>query len=160
MGKASRRRKSLALKVQHLRLEIEDREEEMRSAEEEFLKEISSIDCEDLVKKSPPPPAPPQVVSNDSSIPDEVLEIDKAPEGPEEMKSLWRSIAIATHPDKTGGDPEKDDLYKRANEAWKKGEYSKLVQIALELGIDPPDTESSLSLLEEMTHDLEKKLKE
>jgi hypothetical protein len=160
MGKASRRRKSLALKVQHLRLEIEDREEEMRSAEEEFLKEISSIDCEELVKKSPPPPAPPQVVSNASSVPDEVLEIDKAPEGPEEMKSLWRSIAIATHPDKTGGDPEKDDLYKRANEAWKKGEYSKLVQIALELGIDPPDTESSLSLLEEMTHDLEKKLKE
>jgi hypothetical protein len=160
MGKASRRKKSLALKVQHLRLEIEEREEEIKDAEEAFLKELAAIDCEDIVKKSTPPSSP-QVVINDSSHDNgEDLEVEKAPDGPEEMKQLWRSIAIVTHPDKTGGDPEKDDLYKRANSAWNKREYSKLVQIALELGIDPPDTENSIALLEEMTHDLEKVLKE
>lgn len=160
MGKASRRKKSLALKVQHLRLEIEEREEEIKEAEEAFLKELASIDCEDIVKKSTPP-ASPQVVINASSHDNgEDLEVEKAPDGPEEMKQLWRSIAIVTHPDKTGGDPEKDDIYKRANSAWNKREYSKLVQIALELGIDPPDTENSIALLEEMTHDLEKVLKE
>jgi len=160
MGKASRRKKSLALKVQHLRLEIEEREEEIKEAEEAFLKELAAIDCEDIVKKSTPPSSP-QVVINDSSHDNgEDLEVEKAPDGPEEMKQLWRSIAIVTHPDKTGGDPEKDDLYKRANSAWNKREYSKLVQIALELGIDPPDTENSIALLEEMTHDLEKVLKE
>jgi len=157
MGKASRRKKSLALKVQHLRLEIEDREEEMRAAEEEFLKVLSSVECEDLQGvSSPSAPAP----SIRCDLPDEVFEPERGPEGPEEMKSLWRAIAVLTHPDKTGGDPEKDDLYKRANDAWKKGEYSKLVQIALELGIEPPDTEGSIALLEGMTRDLEEKLKE
>lgn len=160
MGKASRRKKSLALKVQHLRLEIEEREEEIKEAEEAFLKELAAIDCEDIVKKSTPSSSPQVVINTSSHDIGEDLEVEKAPDGPEEMKQLWRSIAIATHPDKTGGDPEKDDLYKKANDAWKKGEYSRLVQIALELGIEPPDTEGSLALLEEMTHELEKRLKE
>ena len=158
MGKASRRKKSLALKVQHLRLEIEEREEEIKSAEEEFLKELSSIDCEDIVKKDSPPPN--VITKSDHRDEEHDLEIEKPHEGPEEMKQLWRSIAILTHPDKTGGDPEKDDLYKRANDAWKKGEYARLVPIALELGIEPPDTEGSITLLEEMTRDLETRLKE
>jgi len=158
MGRASRRRKSLVLKVQHLRLELEDREEELKFAEEEFLKELSSVECDDIVQKSSP--APEVQAKGRANSSEDIFQPEKLPDGPEEMKTLWRSIAIMTHPDKTGGDPEKDDLYKKANDAWKKGEYSRLVQIALELGIDPPDTESSLALLEEMTSDLERKLKE
>jgi hypothetical protein len=163
MKKNSKRKwKSISLKVQHLQLELEEREELLRQYEEEFLKKLTEALVEDA------PPANKPVISvpppaNNSTLNQEVEDIMDAPppaDGPEEMKQLWRSIAIATHPDKTQGDEHKAELYKRAGEAWRSGKYNELYKIALELDIEPPDTDVTYTVLEEITVDLEKKISE
>jgi len=146
-----RRLKSLSLKVEHLRLELEEREEALRKFESEFMSELSRIETEDL-EAPVPPPAPPDVVS----IPPAEVEAKGAPEQPEDVKKLWRMIAAATHPDRTGGDPEMTDLYKSALEAMNTGAIDELHRIASRLGIDTPETsEASLAALEALSKKLE-----
>jgi hypothetical protein len=164
MKKNSKRKwKSISLKVQHLQLELEEREELLRQYEEEFLRKLTEALVEEVVQpeNKPVASAPPPV--NNPNIDQQVEDIMDAPppaDGPEEMKQLWRSIAIATHPDKTQGDEHKAELYKRAGEAWRNGRYNELYKIALELDIEPPDTDVTYTVLEEITVDLEKKISE
>jgi hypothetical protein len=159
----NRRWKSLSLKIQHLQLELEDREEVLRQYEEEFLRALSSYEVDDVN------PATVKPHSNDvrhqeeiSREPTDNVVIDAPPpiEGTPEMKQLWRAIAVLTHPDKTFGDEEKAEFYKRANDAWRKGNYSELYKIALALDIEVPDSEVTYVTLEEITSDLEKKISE
>lgn len=153
---SKRRNKSIALKLQYLKLELEEREEELRNLEKDFLKELNSFQLETF--------SPPRQFTSQSNPslppPDKDLDISPRQEGPEDVKKLWRSIAVATHPDKTGGDPVKDELYKRAGDSWKGGSYIELYKIALELGIEPPDTDTTYTILESLTLELEKKIKE
>jgi hypothetical protein len=164
MKKNSKRKwKSISLKVQHLQLELEEREELLRQYEEEFLRKLTEALVEEVVQPENKPvvSAPPPV--NNPNLDQQVEDIMDAPppaDGPEEMKQLWRSIAIATHPDKTQGDEHKAELYKRAGEAWRSGRYNELYKIALELDIEPPDTDVTYTVLEEITVDLEKKISE
>jgi hypothetical protein len=151
--KANRKRKwkSMSLKVQHLQLELEEREEALKAFEEEFLSALSQIEVEEGPSAQPNSP-PPQVVS---TSPEDIIEKEVPPEAPEDMKTLWRAIAVETHPDKTGGDTEKEAVYKRAAEAWKDRKYGDLYRIALELGIDIPESETNWLLLEEMEVNLQ-----
>ena len=157
-----RRWKSLSFKVEHLRLEVEDREEEIKKYEQEFLEELSKLEVEDIPGEESKPVIPQaEVVVKD--VADDASEVASADSvsGPEEMKKLWKMIAAASHPDKTKNDPKKTELYKRAAEAWKNKSYDELYRVALELGIDPPEaSEESIAVLTGISSDLEAKLKE
>jgi len=157
-----RRWKSLSFKVEHLRLEVEDRDETIRNFEKEFLEELSKLDVEDVPGLESKPLNPHvEVVDNAAPLQEEEVAASEPTTGPEDMKKLWKAIAAASHPDKTGNDPKKTELYKRAGEAWKSKSYDELYRVALELGIDPPEaTEESITILNGITQDLEKKLKE
>lgn len=161
----NRKWKSLQLKIQHLQLELEEREEVLKKYEEEFLRELSSQEVDDISSDKNSPSRKEEGITINVNVQHEPIDnkiIDAPPpaDGPEEMKQLWRSIAILTHPDKTQGDEEKSNFYKRANEAWRNGNYSELYKIAVELDIEVPDTEMSYVTLEEITVDLEKKITE
>lgn len=156
-----RRMKSLNLKVEHLRLEIEDREESIRNFERDFLEEISKIEIEEIAGVQQHSVIP-QVNLIDQSVPNE----EEVPPGdfvdrPEDIKKVWKSIAAITHPDKTGNDPEKTELYKRASEAMNKGSFDEIFRIAVQLGIDLPDMgDNGVEILQSISSDLEKKLKD
>lgn len=160
-----RRWKSLSFKVEHLRLELEDRDEALNQYEKDFLEELAKVADEDLPRPEAPETSK-DIVVKDFSIPDpDPQDVPAAPEfegeRPEEMKRLWKSIAAATHPDKTGGDPEKTELYKRASEAWKTGSFDELFSVALELGLTPPDpSQDGIQALEKLSGDLQKKLQD
>ena len=60
---------------------------------------------------------------------------------PKEYKGLYRKIASATHPDKTGKDSEqKSEIFKNLNNAIEKEDYFKLVEYAIMLDIAIPDS--------------------
>lgn len=157
-----RRWKSLSFKVEHLRLEVEDREEAIKRFEQEFIEELSKLDVEDIPGEESKPIIPQaEVVS--TPAPDDASEVAPAETvaGPEEMKKLWKTIASVSHPDKTKNDPKKTELYKRAAAAWKSKSYDELYRVAIELGIDPPEaSEESIAVLTGISTDLEKKLKD
>jgi hypothetical protein len=149
-----RRWKSVSLKVQHLRLELELRDEELRKLEEQFNKELLTLELEDLdVEKKvelfgTPDISPP--------TPDGEVESAVVSDSPEDVKKLWRAVAAAAHPDKTNNDPHKTELYKKAVAAWNQKSYDELYNIAIELNIEPPElTEPSLEILQNMAKELE-----
>lgn len=161
MKKSSKRRsKSLSLKIQHLQLELEEREEVLRQYEVEFFQALSTLEVDDIVAKETSKGPTVVVTGVPESAAEVILDAPPPVEGPEEMKQLWRSIAVLTHPDKTRGDEEKADFYKRANEAWRGGNYGELYKIALALDIEVPESEVTYVTLEEITTDLEKKISE
>lgn len=158
-----RRWKSLSFKVEHLRLEVEEREEAIQNFEKEFMDALQNVEIEDIPgEESKPLIAEPAVVNVGTveGLPEEVAPAETV-SGPEEMKKLWKAIAAVAHPDKTNNDPQKTELYKKAADAWRSKSYDELYRIALELGIDPPETsEQSIAALSGISTDLEKKLKE
>jgi hypothetical protein len=126
--------KSLSHKVEHLRLELEDREEALRTLEQEFMTELSKFEVEDIE----PPKATedkPEAEHSFETIEFNLPPPEDAPEHPttqkkaptEDAKKLWRQIAAATHPDKTGNDPKKTELYKAAQAAMDDGATSSIV---------------------------------
>ena len=152
-----RRWKSTSLKVQHLRLELELRDEELRKLEQQFSQELLTIEIEDLDVENKQDlfmplenPSQCKELSPQSAIPSD---------GAEDVKKLWRSIAIVAHPDKTGNDPYKTELYKKAAVAWANNSYGELYNIAIDLNIEPPDlSESSLRFLIESIQKLEQEI--
>ena len=157
-----RRWKSLKLKVEHLRLELEEKEEVGQSLEDQFRDEIAKLQLEDIEI-----PAPLQNLANariiDRTEGAEVQDsgsVDMS-DRPEEMKKLWKAVAAAAHPDKTGNDEEKTALYKMASVAWTEGSYDELCRIAGVLGIDIPlESPAAVSALEKIAEELEKKIKD
>jgi len=164
-GSGKRKWKSLTLKVEHLRLEIEDREEVMDDITKQFMDELSQVaDGTEEPPPAPPAPPPPTVIMEDRTEGDPTSQPDlptrEDPEIPDEIKALWKKIAVATHPDKTGGDPEKSELYKRAATAMADGAIDEIVAVAMELGMDLPEASTAaVTRLEKVAGDLEGRLK-
>lgn len=164
-GTGKRKWKSLTLKVEHLRLEIEDREEVMDDITKQFMDELSQV-ADGPEEPPPAPPVPPQptVIMEDRTEGDPTSQPDlptrEDPEIPDEIKALWKKIAVATHPDKTGGDPEKSELYRRAASAMADGSIDEIVAVAVELGMDLPEASTAaVTRLEKVAGDLEGRLK-
>ena len=164
-GTGKRKWKSLTLKVEHLRLEIEDREEVMDDITKQFMDELSQVaDGTEEPPPAPPAPPPPTVIMEDRTEGDHTSEPDlptrEDPEIPDEIKALWKKIAVATHPDKTGGDVAKSELYRRAAAAMADGSIDEIVAVALELGMDLPEASmAAVTRLEKVAGDLEGRLK-
>lgn len=161
-----KKKKSLKLKSEYLKLELEEKIEETAKYEKEFMDVLLQLELEDL----PSEPSANQQKSTAATV--EVLgdqAEDMAPEQgevkeeekPEELKKLWKQIALLTHPDRSGNDPEKVEKYKRAAVAWDAKNYAEIISIAEELGIDlPEDTVVDLHILEKFIDDLQGKIKE
>ena len=77
----------------------------------------------------------------------------------EEIKSIYREIAMATHPDKQHDDPEEMlELFRNATEAKDEHKVEDLINISFELDIDI--SEISIELVEEIEKNLDKKEEE
>jgi len=166
MKDKKRRWKSLALKIEHLRLELEEREDAIKDIERSFMEELSKIETEDVQKENSVNDHH-QVVMIDDQENDnreenfEEIKTESTEEKPEEIKKIWKSIAALTHPDKTKDDPEKTLLYKKALDAYNNGSYDEIYRIAAQLGISIPEeaTENSINSLESISKNLEEKIK-
>lgn len=159
-----RKWKSLKHKVEHLRLEIEDRNEVLQSTESDFLKALSELTDGSPIPDEDPQPEGPHVVTvgGDQQTPD--VDVAPAPKGdplPEDIKKIWKTIASLTHPDRTGNNPEKTKLYLAASKAVETGAVDEILQIALELNIDIPEaSDGAVAKLESLAKDLQKQLSE
>ena len=80
------------------------------------------------------------------------------PAAPEWAKKLYRKIALISHPDRASEDFNKDRLRKiflDSNDAMSDGEFTKLLGLALELGIPTENTDAStIPLLEKRVSDV------
>lgn len=153
-----RRWKSLLHKVEHLRLEVEDHDELMKEYEVAFLKAVTAAEG------SSPFPVPENSKDmvqgsdiDESTDSTEGQQEDSLPDVPEKdlnrpdsMRKLWKAVATATHPDKTGGDEKLTQLYKKASNAWTSGLFEELLEVAMEIGIDL--VEPDLELIEAVNH--------
>ena len=161
-----RKWKSLKHKVEHLRLEIEDRNETIQELESGFLQALSELtDGSPVPDPEIPEPAPTVSVVGADGIPsEEPAAVDSAPKGeplPEDIKKLWKTIASMTHPDRTKNDPHKTKLYLEASKAVEDGAVDEILRIAVELNIDIPEaSEGAVLKLESIAKDLQKQLVE
>jgi len=154
---------SSVYQVTHLRLELEDRQELLEENKSEFEKLVSDELGSDYEADAPNKPPD----SNDSGlIPYQELPNQKdsqessqnKPAEPEEentetdideesesLKKLWKSIALATHPDRNPDNPHMLELYKTAHQAYKSKSFEILLEIAAELGIPLPDPDEFMA---------------
>ena len=73
MADIKRRRKSVSLKIEHLRLELEEREDVIKGFEQEFLKELAALEVEELEPEKPAQPLVGHVnVVDRTEMPEEV----------------------------------------------------------------------------------------
>jgi hypothetical protein len=172
MSSRSRKKKrlrSLTHKVEHLRLEVEDRDETFKELEAEFLKELADItDGSPMPQPQVPDPVPEQqahveVVGAEvpgDPAPESLVEGKKNEELPDDIKKIWKTIALMTHPDRTKNDPEKTEMYLAANKAAEDGSVDEILRIATELNIEIPDDSPIVEAkLESIASELENKLK-
>ena len=79
---------------------------------------------------------------------------------------MFKKIALKTHPDKLLSSSEferkyKEALFEKARDSFEKNDYYGIVQVAEELGIEPPPpTEKQIALMKERNSILEKKINE
>jgi len=177
MNNLEKKWKGLLHKVGYLKVELEDRKEKLSKFESEMGGK--------LYEKAPdlsPIPAPTHE-SDDSQKNDEKKEEQEIDGDNEEQikdeedtteadivqpevltvevfKKLWKQIALKTHPDKNGGDPELTEAYKTALEAWNKGEIETLIDVAAELNIKIQDpSPEMMDALEKRAFQMEEEIK-
>ena len=166
MSSRSRKKKlrSLTYKVEHLRLEVEDRGDALKEFESEFLKELSEVtDGSPMPEPQVPPPhTPAEVIGGDAPPVEEQTVATKGPQDlPDDIKKIWKTIALLTHPDRTKNDPEKTEMYLTAKKAAEDGSVDEILRIATELNIEIPDDSPVVEAkLESIATELEGKLKE
>lgn len=155
-----RKWKSLKHKVEHLRLELEDRNEFIHEIESKFMEELSKL-TDGTVEEPETPDPMPQIIDVAGEAGGDLEGASKGDPLPEDIKKLWKTIASMTHPDKTGNDPEKTALYLAASKAVDEGAVDEIIRIALELNIDVPEaSEGAVIKLESLAHDLQKQISE
>lgn len=166
MSSRSKKKKlrSLTYKVEHLRLEVEYHDDALKEYEQEFMKELLNVTDGSLPGDPEPQPAPQVQIQGEGpeiSSADSVVESKQAKELPEDIKKLWKTIALMTHPDRTKNDPEKTELYLAANKAADEGHVDEILRIAAELNIEiPEDSPLVEEKLESIASELETKLKQ
>jgi len=157
----NRKWKSLNHKVEHLRLEVEHHDDVIKDFEVEFLKELSKIvdGSVEHVAQEKIGQISTSIDKFDENIVECVSSANRDENIPNDIKKLWKSIAIATHPDLTKNDPYKKKLYLNAAKAIKNGSIDEIVRIAIELGIEIPDASvASIHKLESLAVNLQKKI--
>lgn len=145
-----RKIRSLEYAVLHLKLEIEEVNDEMNEYTSSFMQSLHKV-----ADFSTAPETKTTIHSKN-----EFFQLSDKPTQPEELKKLWKKIAAVTHPDKTGNNQRLTSLYRRAAEAIKASSAHELVQIAIELKLKSPElnNEITLSTLAESKSNLSKKL--
>ena len=172
--KPHKRWKMLVRKLEYLRLELDETKESYEKYEAEFAQQVQKIEQPESVEVAVP--AKPEETSKEVTVrvPDEVIYEDekkqeqpdvpmddlREDDRPEPLRKLWKLIAAKTHPDVTKGNYELTELYKTANEAWRKLEIEILLDVAAELKIDVPDPDPKLvKMLQERCSKLEDEIK-
>jgi len=136
--KIRRKVKKVAMKASLVSMELEDVSEENKEQKKklssDFKKEFEFLEwkrlqqAEEELEETPEGEVP-------FDLPDEDSPSSNAPNAPEELKKLYRSIAQKTHPDKIQ-DEYLNDIFKQAAEAIEEENWMLLVELAGELRID------------------------
>lgn len=158
-----RKWKSLTHKVEHLRLEVEDRDDSIKDFESEFLKKLSSVIDgsieEDLQTEVDSNQISATVEFDEPSQTELPTAKEQIDELPEDIKKIWKCIASMTHPDKTKNDERKTALYLAASEAMKTGAIDEIIRIATILDIEIPAVSmAAVAKLESLAVELHKKI--
>ena len=158
-----RKWKSLTHKVEHLRLEVEDRDDSIKDLESEFLKKLSSVIDgsieEDLQTEVDSNQISATVEFDEPSQTELPTAKEQIDELPEDIKKIWKSIASMTHPDKTKNDERKTALYLAASEAMKTCAIDEIIRIATILDIEIPAVSmAAVAKLESLAVELHKKI--
>jgi len=157
-SKKKKRLRSLTHKVEHLRLEVEDRDETVKEYESEFMKVLADVTDGSISQSDPTPP--PQQINVGEPSGESIVSGKKTEELPDDIKKVWKTIALMTHPDRTKNDPEMTELYLAAARAAEEGSVDEILRIAAELNIDVPDESPVIEAkLESLAGELEEKLK-
>jgi len=146
----SRKIKSLEYSVEHLKLELEEATDEMGKYVGEFTselyKQVDLTQAEDATAGT----------KNHNPVLDEVNQINDRQVQPDELKKIWKKIALVTHPDKTGNNPRLTGIYKKAARAWATYDANTMLQIAVELRLDI--SELSREAMIDVLHGVQKNL--
>jgi len=154
---------NLILQLKYLYSELGFREEELESASTGFQEELISY-CEensiDLFAGAQPVPQP----AKTSETLEIITEPIKFPNN--DIKKLFKKIAMICHPDKLtlmseDEREEKTRLFIKAQIEAKQGNFYQLNSIAMELGIDLPQTkESYLKMLKRESESVKRKIED
>jgi len=160
-SKKKKKLRSLTHKVEHLRLEIEYHDDVLKEYEDEFMKELMNITDGSALAEPEQQQQPQPTIQIQGEQPlESIVESKQVKELPEDIKKLWKTIALMTHPDRTKNDPEKTELYLAANKAADEGHVDEILRIAAELNIEIPDDSPLVEeKLESIASELETKLK-
>ena len=140
--------RKLKVKCSEVNQELETVESFYNQAVPLFCAEVSSY-CEENNIKNPL-----------DDIKDEKQKEEKE-ELSSDIKSVYRKIAVKTHPDKVGADNESINLYQDATEAKKKSKIDKIISIAKDLRIDIYNFEySEIKKIERSIKETEAKISE
>ena len=133
----SRKIKSLEYSIEHLKLELEEITEEMQDYVADFTKSLyEDADFNEAHSE----------FANSTKNVSEFVQLTEAPVLPDDLRKLWKKIALVTHPDKTGNNQRLTRLYRRASDAVKTSSAQELVQIAVELGIESSSINREITL--------------
>lgn len=171
--------KLLLHKLGYLRLEIESKKTELQEHEIEFNKRYSHSFLDDeqtsensaeqndtlkqeIIDKNELVETKDNLSDNSTDDTEDEERIETSGPSisvPEDIKKLWKQIAVKTHPDRTNNDPDLTEIYMRAREAYNNGGFDEIVDIALQLFIAVDSlSDETLKKLEQRVEDLEKDL--
>jgi len=153
----SKKLKKLTLKLQYLRAELADHEDNHSHARWELSNAIFEVFARAGKQIQPAARNENQIDLPTPDVHDDVnLDVD--------LKKIVRKIALKTHPDRTSSLPDEEkeylvSLYRDAMVAASAGDEGRIIEIAIEIGIDIDlDDERHTKPLEVLTDDLEKKI--
>ena len=169
--------KLLLHKLGYLRLEIETKKSELEEHEKEFTKryqdseekEVNDVEenkqnnsC-DVAANTQEEEKPTVEQENKTTI-DEDATLESSSTNTDvtdDIKKIWKQIAVKTHPDRTGNDPDLTEIYMKSLNAYNQGNYEEVIETALQLFIKIEQlSEKTLELLEGRAKTLEKDLNE
>ncbi|QDP62058.1 MAG: hypothetical protein GOVbin1807_57 [Prokaryotic dsDNA virus sp.] len=150
--------KKLLMEVKFFRTELEYQEEvlsEYHQLFEEYYQRWcgeNDIDLNSVNKENTE-----RVEAAINSSEQRLLNINKKPERKEEKKisKLYKQLAKESHPDKNNGD---DKEFKIINQAYENGDWSILLEKALEREIEPDNIHEMIPLLRQESEKLKQKI--
>lgn len=135
-------------KSKYLAIEMEMAEEQLSEAKAAMFKAIS-----EYCQKNPQANNPLVATADEKQTPQEMTEEEK-----DEVKTIYREIVKATHPDKAEQHEEElTEMFINATEAKKLNELNSLIDISFDLNIDLSDI--SIDLIEKLEKELNEKEK-